>query len=308
MQVAEILPILLRMYDPETLAKYDSLTPTTLDQLSDYADAVMKLPFTPGFGTTAKDPVLTMEPDATAASASDYANGKTYQQYLPFNNNTLGYDQFRTAGSSHYHRPRGSFKIDQIYWSNDGKLDTARRPAVGDNEVYVRFTVVEPLFVPPFLTGSDCEGHHPGFYGINSLNITANFASKANRAWRCCRYPKNTADANPSYYNKDAILIDVNDAKLIVKFYTPKGSQLQDPRSVVNFHDFQLFRTTNLPKIDQPKDKALYGYVDTTGKFHGFNSETSNRSNIQLSCIPDKLIICARKIQSRLTCSDPDTY
>jgi hypothetical protein len=43
MQVAEILPILLRLYDPETLAKYDSLTPTTLDQLSDYTDAVQKL-------------------------------------------------------------------------------------------------------------------------------------------------------------------------------------------------------------------------------------------------------------------------
>ena len=31
-------------------------------------------------------------------------------------------------------------------------------------------------------------------------------------------------------------------------------------------------------------------------------------SNIQLSCIPDKLIVCARKIQSSLDCSDPDTY
>ena len=46
MQVAEILPMLLRLYGPETLAKYDSLTPTTLDQLSDYADAVIKLPYT----------------------------------------------------------------------------------------------------------------------------------------------------------------------------------------------------------------------------------------------------------------------
>jgi hypothetical protein len=308
MQVAEILPILLRMYDPETLAKYDSLTPTTLDQLSDYADAVMKLPFTPGFGASPKDPVLTLKPDDDAASQQDYANGKTFQQYLSFNNNTLGYDQFRTAGSSHYHRPRGSFKIDQIYWSADGKLDTARRPAVGDNEVYVRFTVVEPLFVPPFLSGSDCEGHHPGFYGINSLNITANFATKANRAWRCCRYPKNTTDGNPPYYNKDATLIDVNDAKLIVKFYTPKGSQLQDPRCVVNFHDFQLFRTTNLPTITRPVDVAFYGYVNTTGAFPAFKAETLISSNIQLSCIPDKLIICARRVQSSLTCSDPDTY
>ena len=172
MQVAEILPILLRMYDPETLAKYDSLTPTTLDQLSDYADAVMKLPFTPGFGAASQDPVVTMIPSAAAASSSDYAAGRTFQQYLSFNNNTLGYDQFRTAGSSHYHRPRGSFKIDQIYFSADGKLDTARLPARGDDVVYVRFTVTEPLFVPPFLTGSDCEGHHPGFYAVSYTHLT----------------------------------------------------------------------------------------------------------------------------------------
>ena len=43
MRVAEMLPMLLRLYDPETLDKYDSLTPTTLDQLADYADAVQKL-------------------------------------------------------------------------------------------------------------------------------------------------------------------------------------------------------------------------------------------------------------------------
>ena len=114
MQVAEILPLLLRMYDPETLAKYDNLTPTTLDQLSDYADAVVKLPFTLGAGVASGDAVKTMLPSTAAASASDYANGRTFQQYLSFPNNTLGYDQFRVGGSSHYHRPRGSFKIGKL--------------------------------------------------------------------------------------------------------------------------------------------------------------------------------------------------
>ena len=93
MQVAEIIPTLLRMYDPETLAKYDNLSPTTLDQLSDYADAVMKLRYTHAGGAAAKDPVITMLPNNAATSTVDYANGRTRQQYLSFNNNTLGYDQ-----------------------------------------------------------------------------------------------------------------------------------------------------------------------------------------------------------------------
>jgi hypothetical protein len=131
----------------------------------------------------------------------------------------------------------------------------------------VKFTVIEPLFVPPFLAGCDSEGHHPGIYGINSLNITANFATNASRAWRSCRYPTSTTAATPTYYSKTATLVNVEDAKLIVKFYTPKGSQLQDPRSVVNFHDFQLFRTTNLPAITHSApggDKRNYGLVLNT--------------------------------------------
>ena len=64
----------------------------------------------------------------------------------------------------------------------------------------------------------------------------------------------------------------MEDAKLIVKFYSPKGSQLQDPRSVVNFHDYQLFRTTNLPQIDASANRNVYGLINTTvsaeaGKF-----------------------------------------
>ncbi|MFM7986181.1 MAG: phage major capsid domain-containing protein, partial [Candidatus Fonsibacter sp.] len=38
--VQETLPLLLRMVDPEELAKYNCMTPTTLDFLADYDDSV----------------------------------------------------------------------------------------------------------------------------------------------------------------------------------------------------------------------------------------------------------------------------
>ena len=38
--VQETLPLLLRMVDPEELAKYDCMTPTALDYLADYDDAL----------------------------------------------------------------------------------------------------------------------------------------------------------------------------------------------------------------------------------------------------------------------------
>ena len=43
--VQETLPLLLRMVDPEEFAKYDSMTPTALDYLADYSDAVNPIAF-----------------------------------------------------------------------------------------------------------------------------------------------------------------------------------------------------------------------------------------------------------------------
>ena len=76
----------------------------------------------------------------------------------------------RPAGSSHFHRPRGSFMIDKIYTSGDNGLTANGFPTDASNEVYVQITVKEPLFLSPFLVGADCEGHHPGIYGINNMN------------------------------------------------------------------------------------------------------------------------------------------
>ena len=41
----DVLPIILRLCDPEELATYNDMTPTTLDYLSDYADGVDGMPF-----------------------------------------------------------------------------------------------------------------------------------------------------------------------------------------------------------------------------------------------------------------------
>ena len=79
MHVEEIIPMLRRLCDPETLAKHDSLTPTTLDQLADYADAVQKLAVSiaggpasaPGNAVAAK----ILFPAADSASSVDFVNG-----------------------------------------------------------------------------------------------------------------------------------------------------------------------------------------------------------------------------------------
>ncbi|MFM7978179.1 MAG: phage major capsid domain-containing protein, partial [Candidatus Fonsibacter sp.] len=43
--IQETLPLLLRVVDPEELAKFDCMTPTTLDFLADYDDALQPMYF-----------------------------------------------------------------------------------------------------------------------------------------------------------------------------------------------------------------------------------------------------------------------
>ena len=45
LNVQETLPLLLRMVDPEEFAKYDSMTPTALDYLADYGDALYPMEY-----------------------------------------------------------------------------------------------------------------------------------------------------------------------------------------------------------------------------------------------------------------------
>ena len=175
--------------------------------------------------------------------------------------------------------------------------------------MFVQVTVKEPLFLSPFLVGADSEGHHPGIYGINNMNLTINFLNTANRAWRSARYPVCLTDPlNPLFFGKDVTLVKVEDAIIECKFYTPKGSMLQNPRCVVNYHEYGIYRTSNLPTIARPTaDLRLHGIMTQLG-FPTWNSARLTSANIQLSSIPDKIIVCARRIQSTLKPTDADTY
>ncbi|MFM7982013.1 MAG: phage major capsid domain-containing protein [Candidatus Fonsibacter sp.] len=45
LNVQDSLPLLLRMVDPEEFSKYDSMTPTALDFLANYEDAIKRQEF-----------------------------------------------------------------------------------------------------------------------------------------------------------------------------------------------------------------------------------------------------------------------
>jgi hypothetical protein len=114
----DVLPILLRMLDPEELAKYERHTPTTLDYLANYRDGVDRMEFilgTAGSGTSFKPAVYSVANTETDISGSATAvTGTKTQKFISYPNNVLGYDQNRIAGSSHHHKPRGTWTINRI--------------------------------------------------------------------------------------------------------------------------------------------------------------------------------------------------
>ena len=104
-------------------------------------------------GTGAYTNLKPYVPGAVESEDTGTNPGRRAQSFQPFANNVLSDDQNRLAGSSHSHKPRGSWKIDAI-WALETGGTTPRDPLPTDNTVYVQFTVTEPLLHSPCTFGN----------------------------------------------------------------------------------------------------------------------------------------------------------
>ena len=103
---------------------------------------------------------------------------------------------------------------------------------------------------------------------------------------------------------------------MFCKFYTPKATMLDNPRCVVPYHEFQIFKTTSTQALQSALlrtagDRRSYGLVDidTKPNIAGDTSALLVSNNIQLQSIPERLIVFVRRIKdSTLTCCDTDSY
>ena len=304
MNMSEVLPAILRLCDPEELAHFTDLTPTSLDYLGDYRDGVAPMEFTIGRVENAAGGAATARPaifdvGANAAVVDNAFRGTASQSFMSFPSNVLGYDSNRMAGSSKTHRPRGSYRIMGM-WAVDG--GGARRvPTVGDNVVFVQFRVTEPILMSPFTFGTPAGKQ--GFYGIQALNFQMNMIGNANRAWRCACHGAN--------YSKSATVVAVEESLLRFQFITPHASQLLDSRNVVPYYELPTYRTINLQAFPGRGNGEIIQAGDPrgpAGTFFSSPSVTINSSNIQLNGIPDKIVVFVRRTAANLTCGDADRY
>ena len=80
-----------------------------------------------------------------------------------------------------------------------------------------------------------------------------------------------------------------------------------EPRNVVPFYELPIYRTANFGDL-----KGVgRGYVSTDGTLLSSptgSTATLNSANVQLNCVPDKLIIFVRKVVGNLNCGESDSY
>jgi hypothetical protein len=216
--------------------------------------------------------------------------------HISYPNNVLGNDTYnRPAGCTITHKPRGNFKLMNIY-AIDANTGNRRIPTIDDTTVYVRFRVTEPLLLSPYIFGSG-EGK-AGFYGIQTMNFQMNMLSNANRAWRA---------ANRGF-SKTCLVDSFEESTLYFQLLTPHASEMLEARNVVPYYEFPVYRTTNF--------QTLVGIGNGTVRADGTvgpggtvaNFATINSSNIQLNGIPDKLLIFVRKNLQNLGCDESDKY
>ena len=119
----------------------------------------------------------------------------------------------------------------------------------------------------------------------------------ANRAWRCASLR--------GAHAKTATVVEYEESQLLFQFITPHASDMLDPRNVVPYYEIPIYNTTGFQPLPGRQNAGL---AETDGSFANPESKILQSSSIQLTCIPDKIVVCVRKTIGNLTCSQTDSY
>ena len=89
-----------------------------------------------------------------------------------------------------------------------------------------------------------------------------------------------------------------------MQFLTPKASDMLESRNVVPFYQMPIFQTSQFKTITGRATNA----IKADGSFDTGGTDTLTSNSIQLSVVPDKLIIFVRRLESGLNCSQTSNF
>lgn len=221
------------------------------------------------------------------ATPVQYDSYYDYTQALGANNNPNG--AWNDACLDQDFLPRGGFIINSI----TGNVPKANAGDVTPRNIVINYTTREPLMLSPFLW-CDPESNNQGMYGVQTLNFVFNLGG-ANRAIRLAHGPTGpnsaTSVANPWFsFTGSATISELTSSRLLMLFLTRQPSNLVSARNVLPFAEYPRYLTV----VNQPINAG--------------DSKELTFQSIQLNSVPDKMIVCCRKILANQTPADADSF
>ena len=186
-------------------------------------------------------------------------------------------------------QPRGTFPLRSydcvrtpVSGSPDDSIISENLTDVFTISLTVRTT--EPVILSPFIFGDANKGSDQGFYGINQLNLVFNIDSSMKRFW----------STKSSDYSYSFALDPVSPfrSNLLLNFLSTQPEDCVDVRNVIPYLEYPRYITpiTNTPLIGSG------------------NTSTITCQNIQLSKIPDLILVAARKPIYSQTAKDSASF
>jgi hypothetical protein len=167
----------------------------------------------------------------------------------------------------------------QIISTGGGDDFTVTDAAAASNTV--RFRVVEPLFLRPFLQSSG--GQNEGLIGVNSLNISMTLNPNSPNFWSIWNVAQYTAAGATAGGNTVGVsLISVDSALLRMKYMTLSSFDKIPLRNSLPIEDLTRY-------VTGPQVIANNARVDFVS------------NNIQLGVVPSRIFIAARPVQRAKT-------
>ena len=168
------------------------------------------------------------EPLPTATTAGIRPVG-----WKSYPNNVLAYGMNRPAGPAYYHKPRGSWRVKQI-WALYGRGNKII-PKSDSLDVYIIFEVTEPLLLSPFYIRLRLRKTRLLWYPVYDSCYGYGWGN-ANRAWRSIK-PRRPV-------TKTVTVVEYTDSQLLLQFITPHASDMRDPRNVAPYYEIPVYKTT----------------------------------------------------------------
>ena len=285
MNTRDVLPVLLRMLNPEALQKYEATTPVLPDgPLYDYNDAVE-------FNYRQFTPQLVGGQICLVASAAaaDMMGSTSYHT------NVLGNGQW-----AHFNglRGRGCHQLKSI----------TKATNAGTEQYTVVVNVTEPLLMSPWIFRGLVQNNAQAMYGIQNMNFQFTLDPTCQRAWRYAdgqttpyTFAAGAGGGDPTNNNrliKTYQLTQVENCRLLMAILTPPPELLLPPKNIIPYYELPVYRTSNLPTLPAAT-------INANGSLN-FTVVPITSNSLHLSMIPDSLIIYVRR--KDLTNKDSDSF